>query len=205
MPAVSVTALLAGLLPLAVYAFVSSITPGPNNMMLTASGMRFGFRRTIFHLLGVTLGSSLMVALFALGVGGMLMRLPGAQPLFKALACAYLLYMAWGMRKLAAPRAETADERPISFFAAVSFQFVNPKVWMMALTAASTLMPPGQPMWLAVLATSVVFSLVNLPCISVWAAGGAALGRHLERPGPRAAFAAVMIALTLGMALSLYW
>lgn len=185
------------LAPVCLFAFVSSITPGPNNLMLTASGIRFGLRRTMPHALGVTFGFGVLLILCASGIGALLMSVPGMQPVLKAVSCAYLVWIAWQMRRMGAPAAAEEHERPMSFVGALVFQFVNPKAWMMCVMAASSLMPPLQPFWAAAALLCLTMCVVNFPCILSWAAGGALFGRLLARENVRRAFCAVMMLLTL--------
>ncbi|MBW9332695.1 LysE family translocator [Herbaspirillum sp. RU 5E] len=194
------------LLPLMSFAFVSSITPGPNNIMLTSSGIWFGFRRSLPHMLGITFGFGVLLAVCAFGIGELVVTLPQVVLLLKALGCAYLLYLAWQLRRMAVSGAGERAVRPMSFRAAAMFQFANPKAWVMAITGASAFMPllHKQSGWLAILIYCAVFCAINLPCVSVWAGAGALLRRYLEQPRWRAIFAAVMILLTLYSALAIW-
>src|SRR6478736_2336462 len=111
------------LLPLALFAFVSTITPGPNNIMLTSSGIVFGFMRSIPHMLGISFGLVMMVALCALGVGSLILAAPSIQVVLKILASAYLLYLAWKLRSMAFRQEEGGRDKPMSFSGAALFQF----------------------------------------------------------------------------------
>ncbi|TDG15913.1 LysE family translocator [Seongchinamella unica] len=168
--------LLAGL---ALFSFVSSITPGPNNLMLMASGANFGFRRTLPHMLGVGIGFTAMVALVGLGLVGLFEAYPLSYEVLKAVSVIYLVFLAWKIATSAAPAGTGASEqrrgKPITFLQAVMFQWVNPKAWTMALTAL-TVYAPSQSLW-AVLSVAGVFGLVNLPCVSSWTL----LGQQLQR------------------------
>ncbi|ALU88888.1 LysE family translocator [Herbaspirillum rubrisubalbicans] len=194
------------LLPLMSFAFVSSITPGPNNIMLTSSGIWFGFRRSLPHLLGITFGFGVLLAVCAFGIGELVVALPQVVLLLKALGCAYLLYLAWQLRHMAVAQAAERALQPMSFWAAAMFQFANPKAWVMAITGASAFMPllhehAGR---LAILIYCAVFCVVNLPCVSVWAGAGSLLRRYLEEPLWRVVFATTMIVLTLYAALAIW-
>lgn len=167
------------LLPLATFAFVSTITPGPNNLMLSASGIAFGMRRTLPHLFGVWIGFALLVVLCGAGLGTLMAGMPRAGVVLKVVGTAYLLVLAWRMRDALTPRDVAPSGRPLTFLEAVAFQFVNPKAWFMSLTAVSVFMPPLQPQWFAVLTVAAVYALVGLPCISTWALLGAGLRRQL--------------------------
>ena len=162
------------------FAFVSSITPGPNNLMLLASGVNFGFRRTVPHMLGIGIGFTLMVALVGLGLAGIFTAWPPARPVLKIAATAYMLWLAWKIAHAAAPEAAQGSARPLTFLQAAAFQWVNPKAWTMALGAIA-LYAPGQEA-AAVLWVAAVFGMVNLPCVSSWTVLGMALRRALQNP-----------------------
>jgi threonine/homoserine/homoserine lactone efflux protein len=185
------------LLPLLSFAFVSSITPGPNNLMLSASGVVFGFSRTLPHLLGVAVGFTLLLVVCASGVGALLLGLPAAAFVLKVCGTVYLLYLAWTYRNALAPQARSASARPLKFAEAVAFQFVNPKAWIMGLTAAAVFVPDLQPRHLAIAIMVAAFSIVNLPCIATWAALGATLKRWLTRDRWRQVFSYAIALLTV--------
>lgn len=192
------------LFPLALFAFVSSITPGPNNIMLTSSGIVFGFRRTIPHMLGVTFGFGVMLLLCAAGIGSLILAVPAAHLMLKAMGSAYLLYLAWQLRSIAFQKNTSADARPMSFLGASLFQFANPKAWVMAVTGVAAFLPALQPVWLAIALFCLVFCAINLPCIVVWAGTGATLRRYLTQPKWQRAFCVVMILLTVYSALAIW-
>ena len=182
-------------LPLATFAFVSSITPGPNNVMLSASGIAFGFRRTLPHIAGVWVGFVLLLAFCGAGVGVLIERSPVAGLALKVVGSAYLLYLAWAMRAAFEPRTGAGSGGPLRFHQAVGFQFVNPKAWLMGITAMAVFAPDTEPRWLAVASICAVFALVNLPCICSWAAMGAAVKPLLGNERNRRALSAVLAAL----------
>jgi threonine/homoserine/homoserine lactone efflux protein len=191
------------LAPLALFMFVSSITPGPNNLMLLASGVRFGFARTVPHLLGITAGMLLLLAVSSAGVGALMQASPYAGKVLTLLCCAYLLWLAVGLLRAAEATAESeaaGRARPMHAWEAVLFQFVNPKGWAIAVAACtiSTGLPlsPVTRMTL-LLAVTVV---VNLPCVSVWALFGGSLRRHLLQQRVRQVFNVAMAALVLATA-----
>lgn len=179
---------------LALYAMVSSITPGPNNLMLLASGANFGFRRTLPHMLGISIGHSVMVFLVGIGLAGLFTAYPPARIVLTVLSAAYLLWLAWKIANAAPPDAESqAQAKPFTFLQAAAFQWVNPKAWSMALTA-NTLYAPDASLP-SVTTVALVFSLVNLPCVSSWAALGTGLRRALQDPKRLRLFNRVMAAL----------
>ena len=159
------------------FAFVTSVTPGPNNMMLLASGANFGFRRSLPHMLGISLGHALMVLLLGLGLAQVFQILPSLGLALKIGSVAYMLWLAWKIAHATAPKEGTVGGRPFSFLQAAAFQWVNPKAWAMALTAV-TVYAGGQGA-AAMLTVAVVFAMVNLPSVSVWTFAGQQLRRWL--------------------------
>jgi threonine/homoserine/homoserine lactone efflux protein len=188
----------ATLLALAGFAFVTSITPGPNNLMLLASGTHFGWRRSLPHLLGISFGFGVMLVLVGLGLGEAFARFPALHEWLKWASLAYLLYLAARVATAAPPGAEGqagAAGRPMGFGAAALFQVVNPKAWAMALTAVTAYSELG------IAALTLVFVAVNLPCCGSWALLGEQMRRWLHRPRALQAFnwgaAALMVVSVL--------
>jgi threonine/homoserine/homoserine lactone efflux protein len=199
------TIMLSTLLPLAFFAFVSSITPGPNNIMLTTSGILHGFVRSIPHMLGITAGFGSLLTLCAAGVGSLVVAAPGIHLLLKVAGSAYLLYLAWQLRSMSFAQGENKPVQPMTFIGAALFQYANPKAWVMAITGASAFLPIVQPMWLATLVFCMVFCAINLPCIGLWAGAGAALRRYLAQPKWQRVFCVVMVLLTVYSAASVWF
>ena len=171
------------LIALVLFSFVSSVTPGPNNMMLLASGLNFGFRRTIPHMLGIGIGFTIMVLLIGLGLGQVFVRFP---VLYTALKLAGAVYLIWLALKIARSGPISRDEpnsaaEPFTFLQAAAFQWVNPKAWMMAVTAVATYMVVESPTLNAMI-VAVSFGVVNLPSVSVWALFGVGMRRLLDDP-----------------------
>ncbi|MEY4696523.1 MAG: hypothetical protein RIT14_951 [Pseudomonadota bacterium] len=187
------------LVALMVFAFVTSVTPGPNNLMLMASGANFGFGRTVPHMLGISLGHGVMVFLVGLGIGELFRTLPLLAPLLKLAATAYMLWLAWKIARAAPPEGGAAAGRPFSFAQAAAFQWVNPKAWAMAVTA-TTVYAPGQG-WAAMAVVAAVFAAVNLPSVSVWTVIGQELRRVLTNPARLRAF---NVTMALGLVASLW-
>lgn len=178
---------------LLLFAFATSITPGPNNIMLMTSGANFGFRRTVPHMLGVSLGFMLMVTVLGLGLAQVFDRWPAAHDILRAASVVYMLYLAWRLAN-AAPVAEArAGGKPLTFVEAAAFQWVNPKAWAMALTAVSVYAPDHS--LAAVLLVSAVFAAVNLPSVSTWTALGIQIRRWLTTAARLRRFNIAMAAL----------
>lgn len=167
-------------LALAGFAFVTSVTPGPNNMMLMASGANFGVRRTIPHMLGVAWGFALMIVVIGLGVDRLLAANPAIETMLKWISLVYMLWLAWKVANAAPPRqsSETSRARPFTFLEAAAFQWVNPKAWAMALGALSAYAAGVG----GALVVGVVFAVINLSSVSIWAISGQGLGRLLTTP-----------------------
>ena len=169
-------------LALVVFAFVTSITPGPNNVMLMASGVNFGFRRTLPHIFGIGIGFLSLLLGVGFGLGALLTAFPVVHVALKIAGGAYLLYLAWRVamtRSISEGKGGSA--RPMTFLEAAAFQWVNVKAWVMAITGISVYSSSTSP-FLSVILVAVAFALVNLPCVSTWAAFGVALRDFLSEP-----------------------
>lgn len=184
---------------LAVFALVSSITPGPNNLMLMASGTNFGLARSVPHLLGVSIGFVLMLVVVGAGLGAALEAWPTAMLALKLVSALYLLYLAWKIATAAPPSAGEAGaaSRPLTFVQAAAFQWVNPKAWTMALTAMAVYVP-ADDRTLGVLVVTLVFGAVNLPSVGMWTVAGVQLRRLLHRPRALRTFNIVAALLLVG-------
>ena len=177
------------------FAFVTSVTPGPNNMMLMASGANFGFRRTIPHMFGISLGHALMVFLVGLGLAGIIHTEPNILIGMKIASILYMLWLAWKIANSAAPGEGNVGARPFSFFQAAAFQWVNPKAWAMALGATSAYAPDASVR--SYLIVAVIFACTNLPSVSVWAYAGQKLRAYLSSPARLRAFNWTMAGLLI--------
>lgn len=183
------------LLGLVGFAFVTSITPGPNNLMLMASGANFGFRRSVPHMLGIGIGFTLMVGLVGLGLAQVFEVFPVAHTILKVLSVAYMAYLAWKIANSAPPERRTGEGKPITFLQAAAFQWVNPKAWAMALTAITVYAQAGALM--SVLMVALVFGAVNLPCVSSWTVLGQQMRRFLTNRSRLRAFNYTMAVLLM--------
>src|SRR3954451_16116415 len=164
------------------YAFVTSITPGPNNFILLASGVNFGFWRTVPNMLGISAGFASLLIAVGFGLGALLLAFPALHTVLKFAGGAYLLYLAWRIAssRSLAKNGETGT-RPMTLLEAAAFQWVNPKAWVMAVTAMAVYTNPERP-FLSVLIVVIAFTLVNLPSVSCWAGFGMALRGFLADP-----------------------
>ncbi|TLU65153.1 LysE family translocator [Thalassotalea litorea] len=191
---------------LVLFCFVSSITPGPNNLMLMSSGATFGFRRTIPHMLGVGIGFVVMVILVGVGLMQLFDLFPISYQILKFVSVLYLLYLAFKIAHSSDPVEGSKNQsddskkpKPITFLQACAFQWVNPKAWTMALTAISVYAPSQQ--FSAVLLVALIFGAINLPCVSSWTILGQELQRVLTNQRRLQRFNWTMAAL---LVLSLY-
>ena len=182
---------------LSAFAFVASITPGPNNLMLMTSGVKYGFGPTLPHLVGVVLGFALMIAVVGLGLGILFERFPQILPVMRV---AGALYMVWLALKIALAKPISKAEpggRPIGFLAAAGFQWVNPKAWAMALGALAAYAGVVDSYAGGVLLIAALCALIAIPCCIAWALFGASLSRLLTDPRVARPFNWTMAALLI--------
>ncbi|QDC10893.1 LysE family translocator [Oceanicola sp. D3] len=181
------------LLALIGFAFVSTATPGPNNMMLLASGANFGYRRSLPHMLGIVVGMLVLFSAVGLGLSAVFEVLPQAGLVLKVVAVGYMLWLAWKIANAGAPREASAEGRPLTLLQAAGFQWVNPKAWTMALSGLSLYAPDHSLP--AVAAVIFAFALVAFPSISLWTALGQQIRRFLTSPARLRAFNITMAVL----------
>lgn len=179
------------------FAFASSITPGPNNMMLLSSGVNYGFKRTIPHMLGISTGHFVMLLAIAAGLDQFFQAFPIGYQVMKVVGFSYLLYLAWRIAFNQAPlkRGESAGH-PLGFMGAALFQWVNPKALLMAITYFSTYMPIHASNTF-IFFTCLMFTAINLPCLGAWVLLGTQLERVLSKPQQRQTFNVVMALLLI--------
>ncbi|GGX99397.1 lysine transporter LysE [Litchfieldella qijiaojingensis] len=172
---------LAFLGPAALYMISMTITPGPNNVMLTASGANYGFWRTMPHILGILGGCFVLFSAIALGLGLIFERYPSMQTSLRIVGSAYLLYLAWKIATAPPPTLRAESEgRPLTFWQAAAFQFANPKAWVMGLALMAGFLPQGGDTLINALLLAAFAELIALPCIALWAGFGLAIGRLLK-------------------------
>jgi len=187
------------LLAYVLFCFATAGTPGPNNMMLLASGANFGFRKTVLHILGISVGLGFMVLCMGLGLGGVFRAYPVLHEVLRWVGAAYMLWLAWKI----GTSSSVSDKdlgKPMTFLQAAAFQWVNPKAWAMALGAVTTYAPEGSG-WTIVPLLAGTFMLVGAPCSAAWAGFGQGLRPFLDRPKVLRTFNVVMALL---LVVSLY-
>ncbi|MCA1952771.1 MAG: LysE family translocator [Hyphomicrobiales bacterium] len=164
------------------FAFASSVTPGPNNMMLVASGVNFGLRRTLSHVAGINVGFPVMLLLSGLGLGQVFHRYPALYGAMKVIGIAYMLWLAWKIAR-SGPVGEGREiGSPMRFWQAAAFQWVNPKAWAMVVGAIAAYTVPENYLG-SLLMITVLYALTGAPGSLIWAAFGAAMRGFLSDPG----------------------
>ncbi len=176
---------------LLIFSFVSSVTPGPNNIMLFSSGVNFGMRRTWPHAFGIAFGFGLLLGAVGFGLGVVLTSYPVLFLGIKIAGGLYMLYLAWRIFRSGPVEIREGAARPMTFMEAAAFQWVNPKAWVMAMVAMSAYTTEGN-YTTNVLIVVLAFCLVNFPSVSVWAGFGTFMRRFLQDPAKLKAFNTVM-------------
>ncbi|ATH09119.1 hypothetical protein BIY24_14555 [Halobacteriovorax marinus] len=190
----SITALLS-------FALVSSITPGPNNIMLMSSGTNFGFKRSLPHMLGINLGFTFMLILIGIGLSQIFNLYPVIQTILKFVGVAYLIYLSYKIARSSSVQVKGDNQaRPLTFFQAALFQWVNPKAWTMATAAVTLYAPTSSYRNVAIVAIS--FSAMNFPAICTWTLLGKQIRKKLDNPRFLLIFNYIMALLLLS---SLYF
>ena len=171
------------LLPLIGFTFVAGITPGPNNTLLMLSGAHWGFRATLPLLLGIVTGFPIMFFAVGIGLGGVFTTWPVLHTILKVASVVYLLVLAWKIAHAPSPAVEAKDKpKPVGYMAAAGLQWVNPKAWLIAVSAMSVYVPVGMPPLIPVLAITAVFFTLAIPCALVWLFFGKAVAHFLTSP-----------------------
>lgn len=195
------------LLAFALFALATSITPGPNNIMLMSSGVNFGFRASLPHMLGVAFGFAILLISTGFGLGELFARFPDIYVVMKWLGVVYFIYYAWKLAsapiKPMQANGSVATHRAWRFRDAVAFQWINPKGWIMAVGAFSSYVPAMSKAGVIVGAV-LVFSLIALPCFILWVSFGAHLRRYLEQGQRRRYFNVGMAALLIASLIPLF-
>jgi len=172
---------LATIIPLLTFAFVTSSTPGPNNVMLMSSGMNYGFKQSIPHMAGVMVGIPFMILLVGLGLVQLFEQVPHSFTVLRVVSFCYLLYLAWRIAQTKSLRPREKATQPLGFIEAALFQWVNPKAWVMALTAISVYTPDSRPMN-SVFIVVLVFIISGTFATFLWTLMGQQLSRYFSDP-----------------------
>ena len=163
---------------LSVFYFTMFVTPGPNNAMLTASGMKFGYLKTLPHLIGIPLGHTIQISLTCLGLGSIFLRYPQIQFYMKIMCALYMLYLSWKMIGSFSINDKSSG-RPLKFYEASLFQFINPKAWSIAIAVASGFFPTKENLLTGVIFVSFTAAIICFPTISLWALFGNSLRKFV--------------------------
>jgi threonine/homoserine/homoserine lactone efflux protein len=159
---------------LTIYYFIMFATPGPNNAMLTASGIKFGYIKTLPHLIGIPLGHFLQIILVSYGLGNVFLKFPTLQFYMKILCSIYLVYLGWKMLgSFSVVKKESG--RPLRFYEASLFQFINPKAWTVAIAAVAGFFPLEESFFKATMFLALTAPFICFPSISLWALFGSSL------------------------------
>ena len=190
---------LATLVSFFMFALMAAITPGPNNIMLAASGANYGFRRTLPHIIGVCFGFGCLVIAGGLGVGRFLETFPQFFSILKMLALLFLLYLVWKVGTASSPKL-SPDGKPMRFHTAALFQWVNPKGVTVVISAIAAYLETASSIWQALPVMVIVFVLVTIISACLWAFIGSSISDFLSNRHYRIAFNVTMaIALFLSM------
>ena len=168
-------------LALVSYYFVMFATPGPNNAMLTASGIKFGFKKTLPHLVGIPFGHLIQIILVCFGLGALFQKYPSIQFYLKWVCFFYLIYLGWKILGSLSD-SEKKTGRPLMFYEAALFQFINPKAWVVAITAATAFFPSEENFFIATSFVAITAPFICFPSICIWAAFGASIKTIIKNP-----------------------
>lgn len=186
------------------FTLVTSLTPGPNLLLVTASGANFGFRRTVPHMLGIIVGFPLMTVAIGLGLGQAFQSLPSLHLALKVAATAYMLYLAYRIATAQGNKGVPGKARPMTFLEAIAFQWVNPKAWMMAIGAIGAYTTVGGNAVTETLLIALIFGAVSIPGVGAWALFGTAIGRLLQSGPAMRIFNWTMAALLVASLLPMF-
>ena len=185
------------------YNFVMYATPGPNNSILTASGIKFGFRKTVPNILGIPTGHGIQLALVCLCLGSLFIQFPYLLNVLKYIGAIYLLYLSWKMfGSLNIKKAEDKSS-PLTYYQAILFQSVNPKAWLICITAVSLFYPEQENIFVGTLFMVVMSTIINIPSISIWAFGGSVIRKYLSNEKLKKVIEWFLAILLIGTAVSI--
>lgn len=186
------------------YTFSVNITPGPNNIMLTASGINFGYKKSLPHLLGITTGSFILFSSVALGLGSVFKAFPFLHTALKIIGSAYLLWLAYKIFTAKGDKFSSDRARPLTYFQALAFQAVNPKAWTMSITAVSAFSLMGDLLWVSLIAIVIMQTVMVFPCCSVWTLIGVKIKQFIQTPKNLLMFNRVLGALTASCVIMIF-
>ena len=171
------------LVPLIIFCFSTSITPGPNNLMIMLSGINFGLKRSVPHYLGILFGFSAMIILVGIGLGEVFEQFPQLHPIIKYLGAIYMLYLAWQIIS-SDPHLKEAkgSKKPLGFLKPALLQWLNPKAWIMTVGVIAAYTIQDASMMHQIFVISMIYFLIGIPCVGLWLVSGVALSKFLRNP-----------------------
>jgi threonine/homoserine/homoserine lactone efflux protein len=188
---------------ISVYYIIMYATPGPNNSILTASGIKFGFIKTIPNIFGIPTGHGIQLALVCFGLGSLFVEFPFLLNLLKYIGASYLLYLAWRMFGSLSIKIEEDKSSPLKYYEAILFQFVNPKAWVICITAVSLFYPEKENIFIGTLFMVLMSTIINIPSISIWAFGGSIIRKYLSNDKLKKMIELLLAVLLIGTAISI--
>ena len=192
------------ILAVATYNFVMYVTPGPNNSILTTSGIKFGFIRSVPNILGIPTGHGLQLALVCLGLGSLFTTFPVLLDILSYVGAAYILYLAYRMFGSLNIASTEEKSRPLKYYEAILFQFVNPKAWVICITAVSLFYPVKENLIIGTFFMVIMSTVVNIPSISIWAFGGSVIRHYLTNNKLKKIIEWLLALLLIGTAISVF-
>ena len=188
---------------ISIYYVIMYATPGPNNSILTASGIKFGFVKTIPNIFGIPTGHGIQLALVCFGLGSLFLQFPFLLNILKYVGAAYLLYLAWKM--FGSLNIETKEDKssPLSYYEAIFFQFVNPKACVICITSGALFYPEKENIFVGTLFMVTMSSIINIPSISIWAIGGSIIRKYLNNHKLKKTIEWFLAFLLIGTAISI--
>ena len=188
---------------ISVYYFVMYATPGPNNSILTASGIKFGFIRSVPNIIGISSGHGIQLALVCFGLGSLFLQFPILLEILKYIGACYLLYLAWKMFGSLNISITDVKSSPLKYYEAILFQFVNPKAWVICITDVSLFYPEKENLIIGTLFLVIMSTIINLPSISMWAFGGSVIRHYLSNEKLKKMIEWLLAILLFGTAISI--
>jgi len=173
--------------------------------MLTTTGLNFGVRRGIPHLLGICIGFPVMLALIGLGFGTLFQLYPLLHEIIRIIGIVYLLYLAWKIANSSGGVSEVTQSKPINFWQSAAFQWINPKAWIMGSSALAAYTTLDDNFSVQVTIICITFMIITFPCAGVWLVFGAGLQKFLRDPAHLKLFNIAMALLLVGSILPVVW
>lgn len=172
-------------IPLFVFSSIAAFTPGPNNLMVAASGMNYGFKRTLPHIIGVSLGFPVMLLCVIFGAGTLITQFPIAREVMRAASAIFIFYFAWKIATAETDLSLDKPGQPLTLWQGALFQWVNPKGWAVAIAVAALYAPGGLSDWDRAAYMAMLFFAITVACTSCWTSFGTVIRKFLQNPKKR--------------------